>query len=66
MLGWSRRPSIRPSLRKRCSPSKSVPARVQELERYGAFVPIVGAPGAPDAAHAAAANFRLDDVGTDT
>jgi len=40
------------------------PARVQELYRHCAFVPIVGAPGAPDTAHAAAPKFGLDDVGT--
>jgi hypothetical protein len=46
-------------------PQKAFPARVQEFDRYSAFEPIIGAPRAPHASHAAPTNFGLDDVGTD-
>jgi len=40
-----------------------IPAGVQEFDRHRAFEAIVGAPGTPDAPHAAATNLRLDHIG---
>jgi hypothetical protein len=41
------------------------PTRMQELDGNGGFESLVYTPGTPNAAHAAPANFRLDDIGAD-